>query len=134
MLRQTPTRHPTLPVLVFPLVAVLAFAAVATPVTFRAENVAVVINDNRIDVADTVTAGRTTFEITNRGTERHSLAIALEGGEAEADLDAELSPGETATLEYDLKEGQYTVYCPMDEHKDTLKHRLTVVAGRVPTQ
>jgi hypothetical protein len=33
-----------------------------------------------------------------------------------------------------VKEGHYTVYCPMDEHKDTLKHRLAVVAGRVPTR
>ena len=134
MFRQPRKLHPTLPALVFPLVAVLAFAAVAVPTAVDSENVAVVINDSRIDVPDTVAAGPTTFEITNRGTERHSLAIAREGGEAEADLDAELGPGETATLEYDLKEGRYTVYCPMDEHKDTLSRRLTVVAGRVPTQ
>jgi plastocyanin len=134
MFRQTRKLHPTLHALAFPLVAVLAFAAVAMPPAVDTENVAVVINDNRIDIPDTVTAGPTTFEVTNRGTERHSLAIAREGGEAEADLDAELGPGETATLEYDLKEGQYTVYCPMDEHKDTLSRRLTVVPGRVPTQ
>jgi len=133
MFRQTRKLHPTLPALAIPLVVVLGFAALAMAPAADSENVAVVINDNSIDVPDTVTAGATTFEITNRGTERHSLAIAREGGEAEADLDAELGPGETATLEYDLKEGQYSVYCPMDEHKDTLKRRLTVVAGRVPT-
>jgi hypothetical protein len=122
------TLHPRL-ALALPLVAALGLAAVA--MTPAVDNVAVVINDNSIDLPDSLRAGPTTFEVTNRGTERHSLAIAREGGEAEADLDTELGPGETATLEYDLKEGQYTVYCPMDQHKDSLTRRLTVVAEKV---
>jgi plastocyanin len=133
MSRQTRTSPPIFVALAFPLIAVLAFAVVALPAAGDAENVGVVITDNRIEVPDTVTAGPTTFEVTNRGTQRHSLAIARDSGEAEADLDVELSPGETATLAYDLKEGQYTIYCPMDEHKGKLKRRLTVVPARVPT-
>jgi hypothetical protein len=131
MSRQTP--HPTVLGLAFSLVSVLTFAAVAIPAAGDAENVAVVISDNRLDLPDTLTAGPTTFEVTNRGTQRHSLAIAREGGDAEADLDVELGPGEAATLAYDLKEGLYTVYCPMDAHKDKLKHRLMVLPARVPT-
>jgi uncharacterized cupredoxin-like copper-binding protein len=126
--RNARTLHPRLHALAIPLVAALGLAALAMAPAERPDNVAVVINDNSIDMPDTLTAGPTTFEVTNRGSERHSLAIASDGGGAEANLDAELGPGESATLEYDLKEGQYTIYCPLDGHRETLSRRITVVA------
>jgi uncharacterized cupredoxin-like copper-binding protein len=113
-----------------PLVVALSFAALALTPAPAADQVAVVINDNGIDMPDTLTAGTTTFDVANRGTARHSLAISRNGGEAEAHLDAELGPGESATLEYELQEGRYTVFCPMDGHKDGQVKHVTVVAGK----
>ena len=125
-------RRPRLPLqaLAVPLVVALSFAALAMTPAQGPDQVAVVINDNSIDMPDTLTAGTTTFEITNRGTQRHSLAISRTGGEADANLDTELGPGETATLEYELQEGRYTVFCPMDGHKDSQTRTVTVVAGK----
>jgi plastocyanin len=113
-----------------PLVIALSLAALAMTPAPGPDQVAVVINDNTIDMPDTLRAGTTTFEVTNRGTERHSLAISKNGGEAEAHLDTELGPGETATLEYEMVEGQYRVYCPMDGHRDSQSRNVTVVAGK----
>jgi uncharacterized cupredoxin-like copper-binding protein len=119
------------PTFAVPLVAALAFAVVALAPAANPGNIAVVVSDNSLELPDTIVAGSTTFEVTNRGTQKHSFALARDGGEAEADLDAELGPGETATLEYDLKEGQYSAYCPMDGHKESLSARFVVVAERV---
>jgi uncharacterized cupredoxin-like copper-binding protein len=113
-----------------PLVVVLSFAALAMTPAQAPVQVAVVVNDNSIDMPDTLTAGTTTFDVTNRGTERHSLAISRDGGEAEANLDTELGPGESATLEYELQEGQYRVFCPMDGHRDSQTRTVTVVAKK----
>jgi uncharacterized cupredoxin-like copper-binding protein len=126
---RTPAR-PTLRAFAIPFVVALAVGAAAmTPAD--PDNIAVVVTDNSLELPDTIVAGPTTFEVTNRGTNKHSFALARDGGEAEADLDAELGPGESATLEFDLKEGQYSAYCPMDGHKETLSARFVVVAERV---
>ena len=61
-------------------------------------------------------AGPTTFEVTNDGTFPHSFEVEGQGGEAA--LDANLEPGQSATLEVDLAAGAYEVYCPIGNHAD----------------
>jgi uncharacterized cupredoxin-like copper-binding protein len=64
----------------------------------------------------TVKAGTVTFDVTNDGQTEHSLEV--EGPGEESELDAELAPGDSGTLEVDLsKPGTYEWYCPVDDHK-----------------
>ncbi len=55
------------------------------------------------------------FQVQNHGTTVHSLVIAGHGVLKE--LDQRLKPGQRATLEAELGPGEYTLYCPVDNHK-----------------
>ena len=70
-----------------------------------------------IDPQDpTVTAGTVTFNVSNDGEAVHNLEV--EGPNGEAELDADLEPGDSGTLEVDLSEsGTYEWYCPVGEHR-----------------
>ena len=62
----------------------------------------------------TAKAGKTTFVIKNAGRKEHTFAIKGEG------IDQKLSPnpkpGQTATMQVDLKPGTYNITCPVDLH------------------
>lgn len=69
-----------------------------------------------IDPQDpTVSAGTVTFNVSNDGETVHNLEV--EGPNGEAELDADLEPGDSGTLEVDLSEpGTYEWYCPVGDH------------------
>ena len=66
-----------------------------------------------IDMPTTLPAGPTTFNITNDGTLPHNFEI--EGQGIEEELEANLEPGESGTLEVTLEPGTYEIYCPVGE-------------------
>jgi uncharacterized cupredoxin-like copper-binding protein len=66
----------------------------------------------QIHPPQTLRAGKQTLTLVNAGKEKH--AFAIEGTTVKS---AELSRGDSASLEVDLKPGTYTVYCPVDGHR-----------------
>jgi hypothetical protein len=77
-----------------------------------------------IHMPDTLPAGRIAFNVENGGKETHAFEIEGNGIEEKT---SELSRGNTASLEVDLKPGTYTIYCPVDGHKDKgMKKTITV--------
>ena len=91
------------------------------------EQLAVSETDFAIDPADpTVKAGTVTIEVTNDGQTTHNLEV--EGPDDEVELDSDLAPGESGTMEVDLsKPGTYEWYCPVGNHADQgMKGTLTV--------
>jgi len=83
------------------------------------------LTDFKIDPGNpTLPAGKATFEVSNDGQVPHSLEI--EGGGAEFATEV-LQGGDSATLEADLKAGEYEWYCPVGNHADMgMKGTLTV--------
>jgi plastocyanin len=75
---------------------------------------AVSLTDFEIDPGNpTLPAGKATFEVSNDGQVPHALEI--EGGGEEFATDV-LQGGDSATLEADLKAGDYKWYCPVGNH------------------
>ena len=69
----------------------------------------------QIHMPQTLRAGRVAFNVENGGKEDHANEIEGNGIEEKTEI---LKRGNTAALEVDLKPGTYTVYCPVDDHKD----------------
>jgi plastocyanin len=64
---------------------------------------------------DSYSAGTYTFEVTNTGAMPHNFAVERDGQRvAGTDI---LQPGDTATLEVTLEEGNYFFYCEVDQHR-----------------
>jgi hypothetical protein len=95
--------------------------------------VAVTLVDGQIQMANSIPAGSTTFNITNNGTTEHSFEI--EGNGLEEELDPHLQPGQNGTLTVDLQPGTYEVYCPVGNHRaEGMTMQLTVTAATEPAQ
>jgi uncharacterized cupredoxin-like copper-binding protein len=77
--------------------------------------------------------GVVAFEVANEGEAEHSLEV--EGPKGEAELEKNLEPGGSATLEVDLdKPGRYVMYCPVGNHRDLgMEGRVTVGSGESST-
>jgi uncharacterized cupredoxin-like copper-binding protein len=65
----------------------------------------------------TAQAGEVTFKMTNDGQTTHSLEIEDVNGQ-DAELEGNVSPGQSGTLTANLKPGTYEFYCPVDSHKE----------------
>ncbi|MFI8822837.1 plastocyanin/azurin family copper-binding protein [Streptomyces sp. NPDC053431] len=71
--------------------------------------------------------GRYAFVAKNTGQHQHALEIEGPGGENKTRT---LQPGESTTLTVTLASGTYTVYCPVDGHKDRgMKTEITVAGA-----
>ena len=89
------------------------------------QTVEVKLTEFKIEMPPSVSAGPTTFRVTNAGKAEHSFE--MEGQGVEKKLDSELGPGETKTMQVDLKPGTYEVYCPVANHKGKgMEMKLTV--------
>jgi hypothetical protein len=84
--------------------------------------VEVKLTDDAIEMPDDVPAGALLFEVTNSGTSSHGFAVdGLEGG-----LD-DLAPDQLDTVHFELEQGTYTVYSPVDGDREAgLERELTV--------
>ena len=81
----------------------------------------VTLNEYSIEMPATLPAGLTKFEIRNAGQLPHNFEI--EGQGIEKELEEDLAPGASGTLEVDLQPGTYRIYCPVGTH-DT-EHGMT---------
>jgi hypothetical protein len=77
-----------------------------------------------IHMPDTLPAGRVAFNVENGGKETHAFEIEGNGIEQKTN---ELTRGNTASLEVDLKPGTYTIYCPVDGHAKKGMKKTVVV-------
>jgi plastocyanin len=59
-------------------------------------------------------AGPVTIKVKNDGGTTHALVVVGPKGVVRT---AALAPGKSATLHADLKNGTYTMFCPIDGHK-----------------
>jgi len=89
------------------------------------QKINVVMTEYHFEMPATAKAGKTTFVIKNAGRKEHTLEIKGEG------IDQKLSPnpkpGQTATLQVDLKPGTYDINCPLPFHTMRgMKTTLTV--------
>jgi hypothetical protein len=91
--------------------------------------VLVTLNDGHIATRESaIPVGPAVFTVTNAGKEVHGLH--LEGPQVNVALDASLAAGETGTLSATLQKGEYTLYCPLLDHRDK-GETLTMT---IPTQ
>jgi hypothetical protein len=80
-----------------------------------AQQVQVSVSDRSIEMPPSVSAGKTLFTVTNTGKDEHSFGITGPAGDKV--LEKALQPGESGTLELQLDDGTYRVYCPLDQGK-----------------
>jgi uncharacterized cupredoxin-like copper-binding protein len=74
------------------------------------------LSEYQIRMPQSLAAGKHSFSVVNSGKETHNFEI--EGNGIEAKLPSDVSRGDSATLDVDLKPGTYTVYCPVKGHKE----------------
>jgi len=85
-----------------------------------------------INMPTTISAGPTTFEVTNNSDIEHNFEV--EGQGIEQVFDTNLQPGETRTMTIDLPPGTYEVYCPVGNHADMgMRLTLTVTEAGAET-
>lgn len=84
------------------------------PVT-GSQTVNVTETEFKLDMPSTVKAGMVTFNVTNNGTVAHSLEIQGQG--IDQQLPSQIQPGQSGTLQVNLKPGTYMVFCPVDNHR-----------------
>ena len=85
----------------------------------------VTMTEYQFDMPTAVKAGKTTFVIKNAGKRVHNFQIKGEG--INEKLSVNPKPGQTQTLEVDLKAGTYAITCPVDFHTAKgMKATLTV--------
>ncbi len=100
----------------------------ATGGTTAGQTVQVSAVDFRFDPPDlSADPGQISIELTNDGEAPHAIEVEGNGVEEESDT---IDPGASTTLDLDLEEGTYEIYCPVDGHKDRgMVGTLTVGAG-----
>ncbi len=91
----------------------------------QGEIIEVELTDFAIEMPSSISAGTTTFKVTNQGDAPHNFEI--EGNGIEEKLESNLQPGQSGELTVDLQPGTYEVYCPVGNHDDLgMKLELTV--------
>lgn len=101
-------------------------ATAADPTAGQTSPVQVTLTEYRIEMPATLPAGPTTFAIRNAGQAPHNFEI--EGQGIEQELENDLQPGESGTLEVNLQPGTYRIYCPVGNHatEHGMEMQLTV--------
>jgi uncharacterized cupredoxin-like copper-binding protein len=106
----------------------------ATPSVAKPEkHVVVHETEFRLDpaTANGGSEGLVKIKVVNDGRIPHSLAV--DGPNGLVELDGQVDPGSTATLEADLdKPGTYTWYCPLDGHRAKGMSGTITVGGSAP--
>jgi plastocyanin len=67
-------------------------------------------------------AGNVTLKLVNQSDIPHAIEVEGNGVEEETDT----VTGKNAEVTVDLKAGTYEYYCPVDDHRETMKGTLTV--------
>jgi uncharacterized cupredoxin-like copper-binding protein len=69
--------------------------------------------------------GKVTIVMTNPSGSGLKHGIAVEGKGVDKD-GKKVNPGRKSTVTVTLKKGKYKFYCPVDDHKATMKGTLTI--------
>jgi uncharacterized cupredoxin-like copper-binding protein len=88
----------------------------------------VTLTEYQIDMPTSLEPGWTSLRIKNVGKKDHSFKI--EGHDSRKKLESELKPGQSATLQIDLRPGTYRVSCPKDDHDDDKNMKLELRLSR----
>jgi len=64
-----------------------------------------------------VKSGDVTFNLTNDGQAPHSLEIEDVNGQ-DQEIEGDVAPGQSGTLQVNLPPGTYEFYCPVGNHKE----------------
>jgi len=83
------------------------------------------LTEYEIRMPDTIHAGTQTIHIVDAGHLNHNFAI--EGNGLTQKLGNDLTRGGSADMTVDLKPGTYTVYCPVDKHREKGMQRTITV-------
>ncbi len=112
-----------------PVLLLVLLALFAGVVAAQSNTVAVGLVEYEINMPTAIPAGPTTFEVTNNGTIEHNFEV--EGQGIEREFESNLQPGESQTMTFDdLPVGSYTVYCPVDNHRQLgMELQLSVAAA-----
>ncbi|MBV8518122.1 MAG: cupredoxin domain-containing protein [Acidobacteria bacterium] len=78
----------------------------------------------QINMPDTLHAGTVNFRVDNAGKENHAFAIEGNGVAQKSEI---LSRGNNGTVTVTLKPGTYTIYCPVDHHREKGMTKTIVV-------
>ncbi|HSH40160.1 MAG TPA: cupredoxin domain-containing protein [Chthoniobacterales bacterium] len=73
------------------------------------------LTEFKIEMPNSVSAGLTTFKVTNTG--KHTHGFEIEGNGIEEEITPQLTKGNSGSLQVDLKPGTYKVYCPVNGHE-----------------
>ena len=107
------------------LVTITACGGTPTSAPSGGSTVDVTLVEFKIEMPQTLPAGPTTFVVKNGGTVDHNFEIKGQG--IDQVFPSNLAPGETQTMQVDLKAGTYRVWCPVDAHADRgMELQLTV--------
>ena len=99
----------------------------------------VVLTGHEINMETEIEAGTVTFELTNDGDVPHGIAIMTGAPATDADENSAneengellsastIAPGESTTLPVELEGGEYTVFCPVGEHREEGMEELLTV-------
>jgi uncharacterized cupredoxin-like copper-binding protein len=82
------------------------------------DTVDVVLTEYEIDMPDSVNAGIVAFALSNEGDTQHGIAIEESTDNGEIIAVMTVSAGEVEPLEIELESGDYTIFCPVGEHRD----------------
>lgn len=88
----------------------------------------VTLTEYQIDMPTFLQPGWTSLRIKNVGKKDHSFRI--EGHDFKKKLESELKPGQSVTLQVDLRPGTYRVSCPKDDHDDDKDMKLELRVAR----
>ncbi len=89
------------------------------------DTVDVALVDFDINMPSTLPAGSVVFRVTNQGSGEHNFEVEGQGNEHV--FPQNLEPGETQTMQVDLQQGSYEVYCPVGDHRSRgMESDLTV--------
>lgn len=80
-----------------------------------------------IDMPARVPAGSVRFRVHNTGDRTHAFEIE---GQGIHEATRQLRPGQTATLQVDLRPGTYYVYCPVADHEQRGMNRSITAVRR----
>lgn len=95
----------------------------------------VTLVDYEIEADSTIEGGNVVFDISNEGESMHGLAVERtveDGGEDDGEVEilnaTTLESGESSEMEVELEPGDYTLFCPVGEHRDEegMEMELTV--------
>jgi len=79
-----------------------------------ANPVKVILTEFHIQMPETLSPGRTEFQVANEGTLVHNFEIVGQG--IDKVFKEHLPPGRSDTMIVELKPGTYRVYCPVGAH------------------